>query len=184
MKGAGMPHTEIELKPVDFITIGTIGPKGRRIFHLQAGKGTQIVSLVIEKEQAWALSEAVKELIDDLDERYPNEVGMPSDIDLAAIDMELREPIEPVFRVAQMGLGFDEDNNMIVLVAQELVATDQDDEEADLEVDEETESIEPGIVRMWCDRTQMRALSLQAISMVQSGRADPRQNGRVIYYWT
>ncbi len=178
-----MPHTEIELKPVDFITVGTIGPKGRRIFHLQAGKGTQIVSLVIEKEQAWALSEAVKELIDDLDERYPIEAGMPGDADLGAIDMDLREPIEPVFRVAQMGLGYDEDNNMIVLVAQELVATDEDEDE-DLEPELDEEAIEPGIVRMWCDRRQMRALSMQAIASVQSGRADPRQNGRVIYYWT
>lgn len=173
-----MPHTEIELKPVDFITVGTIGPKGRRIFHLQAGKGTQIVSLVIEKEQAWALSEAVKELIDDLDERYPNEEGIPTDVDLGTIDMDLREPIEPIFRVAQMGLGYDEDNNMIVLVAQELVTADEEEPEL------EAEEIEPGIVRMWCDRRQMRALSLQAIATVQSGRADPRQNGRVIYYWT
>jgi uncharacterized repeat protein (TIGR03847 family) len=177
-----MPHTEIELKPVDFITVGTIGPKGKRIFHLQAGKGSQIVSLVIEKEQAWALSEAVKELIEDLDERYPSEESMISEIDLASFDMELREPIEPIFRVAQMGLGYDEDNNMIVVVAQELVTTTVDDDEDDLGIDED--SIEPGIVRMWCDRRQMRALSLQAIATVQSGRADPRQNGRVIYYWS
>jgi uncharacterized repeat protein (TIGR03847 family) len=176
MKGAGlMPHTEIELKPVDFITVGTIGPKGRRIFHLQAGKDQQIVSLIIEKEQAWALSEALKELIDDLDERYPNPDGKPTEVDMDVIDMELREPIEPVFRVAQMGLGYDEDNNMVVLVAQELIAAEDD-------VDPDT--LEPGVVRMWCDRKQMRALSLQAITTVQSGRADPRQNGRVIYYWT
>jgi hypothetical protein len=90
--------------------------------------------------------------------------------------MELREPIEPIFRVAQMGLGYDEENNMVVLVAQELVVPEDED------VDPET--IEPGIVRMWCDRDQMRALSLQAITTVQSGRADPRQNGRVVYYWT
>ncbi len=171
-----MPHTEIELKPVDFITVGTIGPKGRRTFHLQAGKGQQIVSLVIEKEQAWALSEAVKELIDDLDERYPDPSGMAADIDLDSVDMDLREPIEPVFRVAQMGLGYDEENNMIVLVAQELVVT--------AEEDIDPEMIEPGIVRMWCDRQQMRALSMQAITAVQSGRADPRQNGRVVYYWS
>lgn len=170
-----MPHTEIELKPVDFITVGTIGPKGRRVFHLQAGKGTQIVSLIIEKEQAWALSEAVKELIDDLDERYPNPEGTSAEVDLESIDMELREPIEPIFRVSQMGLGYDEDNNMVVLVAQELIPTGED---------EDPDATEPGIVRMWCDRQQMRALSLQAISTVQSGRADPRQNGRVIYYWT
>jgi uncharacterized repeat protein (TIGR03847 family) len=90
--------------------------------------------------------------------------------------MELREPIEPIFRVAQMGLGYDEDNNMIVLVAQELMANDDEDIDPDLE--------EPGIVRMWCDRRQMRALSVQAVTIVQSGRADPRQNGRVVYYWS
>ena len=59
----------IELNPVDFITVGTIGPKGQRIFHLQGGQGTQIVSLTIEKEQAWALSEAIREMLDDLEER-------------------------------------------------------------------------------------------------------------------
>ena len=37
-----MPQTEIELNPVDFITSGTIGPKGQRIFHLQAGKEKQL----------------------------------------------------------------------------------------------------------------------------------------------
>jgi uncharacterized repeat protein (TIGR03847 family) len=170
-----MSNTEIELKPVDFVTIGTIGPKGKRIFHLQAGKEQQIVSLVIEKEQAWALSEAVKELMDDLDERYPDLGGEITEIELVALDMDLREPIEPIFRVAQMGLGYDEESNLVVLVAQELVVVEE-------EID--PDSVEPGVVRMWCDRRQMRALSLQAISIVQSGRADPRQNGRVIYYWT
>ena len=46
-----MPNREIELNPVDFITVGTIGPKGQRIFHLQGGKDKQLVSLIIEKEQ-------------------------------------------------------------------------------------------------------------------------------------
>ena len=89
--------------------------------------------------------------------------------------MDLREPIEPLFRVAQMGLGYDEENDLIVLVAQELIAAEDDIE---------AEEAEPGVVRMWCDRQQMNALSFQAINIVQSGRADPRQNGRVVYYWT
>jgi uncharacterized repeat protein (TIGR03847 family) len=167
-----MTPIEIELNPVDFITIGTIGPKGQRVFHLQGGKDSQIVSLVIEKEQAWALSEAINELLDDLSSRFPDD---DASVDLSKIDMDLREPIEPVFRVSQMGLGYDEDHKKIVLVAQELVTRDDD---ADPDI------IEPGIVRMWCDRIQMRALCEHAINTVQSGRADPRQNGRVVYYWT
>jgi uncharacterized repeat protein (TIGR03847 family) len=169
-----MPSREIELNPVDFITVGTIGPKGQRIFHLQGGKDKQLVSLVIEKEQAWALSEAIREMLEDLDERHPD-VEQSGAVDLSKLDMELREPIEPVFRVAQMGLGYDEDRDMVVLVAQELVATEE-------EIDPNL--ADPGIVRMWCSRDQMRTLSAYTLEVVQAGRADPKQNGRLTYYWT
>jgi uncharacterized repeat protein (TIGR03847 family) len=169
-----MPNIEIELNPVDFVTIGTIGPKGQRVFYLQAGQESRLVSMVIEKEQSWALSEAIRELIDDIDKRYD---GI-TEADLALLDMELREPIEPVFRVAQMGLGYDEDRDRVVLVAQELVASDSEDELADLDAPA------PGVVRMWCSREQMRALSLHAMETVKAGRPDPKQNGRLVYYWT
>ncbi len=66
-----MPPNEIELDPVDFVTIGTVGPKGRRLFHLQAGQGSQIVTLILEKEQARALSEAIIEMLTDLTQKYP-----------------------------------------------------------------------------------------------------------------
>ncbi|MFN8562667.1 MAG: DUF3090 family protein [Anaerolineae bacterium] len=141
-----MANIEFDLNPVDFITVGTVGPKGQRVFHLQAGKGDQIISLIIEKEQAWALSEAIRELVDDLDQRYPE----LEQTDLSQFNMELRDPIEPMFRVAQMGLGYDEDRSMVVLVAQELVMQEED-------VDPDL--VQPGIVRMWCSRDQMRALS-------------------------
>ena len=169
-----MPSREIELNPVDFITVGTIGPKGQRIFHLQGGKDKQLVSLIIEKEQAWALSEAIREMLEDLEERHPD----PNKLEIAGsanTDMDLREPIEPVFRVAQMGLGYDEDRDMVVLVAQELVAQDEEIDPA---------LTDPGIVRMWCSREQMRTLSAHTLEVVQAGRADPKQNGRLTYYWT
>lgn len=175
-----MASIELELNPIDFITIGTIGPKGKRIFYLQAGYRSQIISMVIEKEQSWALSEAINELIDDLDTRYDIGTGLDGSYDLNDVDMDLREPIEPIFRVSQMGLGYDEDQDKIVLVAQELVTRVRDD---DLGLSATPER-EPGIVRLWCSREQMRALSAQAINMVESGRADPKQNGRLVYYWT
>src|SRR5262245_60861689 len=156
-----MPNSEIDLNPVDFITVGTVGPKGQRVFHLQAGKGSQIVSLIIEKEQAWALSEAIRELVEDLEQRYPSD----ETADLSEFNMELRDPLEPMFRVAQMGLGYDEDRHMVVLVAQELVVPEEEDTDP--------EAAQPGIVRMWCSRMQMRALSAHATATVQAGRPDP-----------
>jgi uncharacterized repeat protein (TIGR03847 family) len=170
-----MPRHEIELNPVDFITIGTIGPKGQRIFHLQGGLDKQLVSLVIEKEQAWALSEAIRDMLDDLDKRHPDPQS-PEDVNLEGIDMDLREPIEPIFRVAEMGLGYDEDRDMVVLVAQEMRLRDAEANPLDDE--------DPSVVRMWCSRHQMRLLSAQALEIVKSGRADPKQNGRLTYYWT
>ncbi|MBC8100499.1 MAG: DUF3090 family protein [Armatimonadetes bacterium] len=171
-----MPNIEIELNSVDFVTIGTIGPKGQRMFYLQAGQDARLVSMVIEKEQSWALSEALRELIDDLDKRYEAE----TEVDIQRLDMDLREPILPVFRVAQMGLGYDEDLDRVVLVAQELVPQAEEGDAEPIDPDE----IKPGVVRMWCSREQMRALSLHAMDTVKSGRPDPKQNGRLIYYWT
>lgn len=190
-----MPGVEIELNPIDFITIGTIGPKGQRVFYLQAGYNNRIISLIIEKEQSWALSEAIRELIDDLDERSKSDEfddddelpaededsGDDADSLLPAVDMDLREPIEPVFRVSQMGLGYDEEQDKIVLVAQELVIGAAEEDDAIGSIDDENQ---PGVVRFWCSRDQMRALSEQAMQTVQSGRADPKQNGRLVYYWT
>ncbi|MBK9124142.1 MAG: DUF3090 family protein [Chloroflexi bacterium] len=195
-----MPNVEIDLNPVDFVTIGTIGPKGQRVFYLQAGRENQLVSMIVEKEQSWALSEALRELIDDVDERRSSETK----VDMSLMDMDLREPIEPLFRVSRMGLGFDEDSDRIVLIMQELVVGDENgglDMDADVDADDDTaddaliedsydplgeedDAERPSVVRLWCSREQMRALSIHAADTVKAGRADPRLNGRLVYYWT
>jgi uncharacterized repeat protein (TIGR03847 family) len=167
-----MAKPEIELNPADFVTVGTVGPKGRRLFHLQAGHGNQVVTLVIEKEQARALAEAIREILKDLNERFPE----ATEVDISKLDMSLRDPIEPLFRIAQMGLGYDEDSNLVLLVAQELVVAEEEEQESEL--------LEPQVVRIWATREQMHALSEHAESIVKKGRADPKSNGHLIYYWT
>lgn len=166
-----MPGPEILLDPVDFVTVGTVGPKGRREFYLQAGKGAEIVTMLIEKQQAQALSEAVDEILENLKNQFP-EVPETT-INLTEWDMDLRKPIQSRFRVAQMGLGYDEARDLIVLVAQELATTQDLANEP-----------QPQVVRLWGTREQMQALSEHAQSVVTKGRANPKSNGYMTYYWT
>ena len=49
----------IELNPVTHLTVGTIGPPGRRTFYLQGSQGSQTISLVIEKVPWLAISLSV-----------------------------------------------------------------------------------------------------------------------------
>jgi len=186
-----MARLDLELRQLDFITIGTIGPKGQRVFHLQAGHDGRLYTFVIEKEQAWALGEALREFLDELDQR----LGSETRVQMAALDMDLREPILPIFRVAQMGLGYDAEESLAVLVVQELslmsqqAAQDEDDEDEDEDEDmgyapDAEDGDDVGVVRMWATREQLRALSLQAMDMVEQGRPSPRMNGRITYYWT
>lgn len=164
---------EIELDPVDFLTVGTVGPKGRRLFHLQAGQGSTLVTVIIEKEQARALAEAIHEMLDNLNQRLSD---LPEDKDAASReDMSLRDPLDPLFRVAQMGLGFDEERGLVLLVVQELLAAPED---------MGSEPPEPRTIRMWGTREQMRALSEHTLQIVKQGRSDPKSNGHLIYYWT
>jgi len=179
-------EVEIELNPIDFITAGTVGPKGKRVFHLQAGSGDRLISLIMEKEQTRALGEAVTELLEDLNDRYPD--TSEGIVNLANFNMNLRDPLEPLFRVAQIGLGYDEVSNQVVLVGQEFLRqTVEDDDDAaigNLGTDDGEENPQPRVVRFWGSREQFRALSQYTAQLVNKGRADPKKNGRLIYYWT
>jgi uncharacterized repeat protein (TIGR03847 family) len=161
-----MARPVIELNPLEFITIGTIGPKGQRVFYLQAGHEGSIASFKIEKEQAWALGEAIGEFIDALDKR----LDVSTEVAMAGFDMDLREPIQPMFQIAQLALSYEDVTGQVVLIAEELLGEERADEE-------------PTTVRMYCSREQIYALSIQAIDTVEQGRPNPRQNGRILYYW-
>jgi uncharacterized repeat protein (TIGR03847 family) len=167
-----MSDADLELRPVDFITVGTVGPRGKRVFHLQAAKLDQLVTLTLEKIQVSAMVEAIKELLQDLAERDPSLADESEEINLREWDTELRDPIESRFRVAQIGLGYDETSDLIVLVTQELLS------------EEDQEIHEPRVLRFWASRPQMRVLALYAERVVSRGRPDPQHNGRIHYYWT
>lgn len=167
-----MPGLELELNPVDFLTVGTVGPRGQRVFYLQGARGDQLVSLILEKIQVSALAEAVNDLLADLDAEHPDpDAGL--EIDPADFNLELRDPIQPEFRVAEIGLGYDEASDLIVVFTQELLPDEAEDA-----------TTSPSIVRFWSPRSLLRALAVYAPLVVERGRPDPRRNGRIHYYWT
>lgn len=141
----------IELNPVSHLTIGTVGPPGQRVFYIQGSKGTDLVSLIVEKQQAAMLASSVETLLDELSQKHPQEdVHEP-----IWTDMRLREPIEPLFRVGNIGLGYNEEVGRLAIVAYELVGEEEE---------------EPNVVSFWTSRAQAGAMAKQAMEVVLAGR--------------
>ena len=53
----------MELDPVDRITTDAVGPAGERTFYLQARKGTDLVTVLVEKQQVQLLSASILEIL-------------------------------------------------------------------------------------------------------------------------
>ena len=112
------PPEMIELNQVDFVTIDTIGPPGQRTFYLQAAQEDTIVTLIIEKEHAAAISVAITRVL----ERLEGTVDEPK-----PANMDLIQPVQPLFRVGKLELGYDEMRDMLVIRAEELGPEEQED---------------------------------------------------------
>jgi uncharacterized repeat protein (TIGR03847 family) len=142
-----------DFNPVSRITIGAVGSPGQRVFLLQATQSSLMITLKLEKEQARILAASTSELLEELDEKYPRSYSK-LDEPLSS-DLMLQEPVEPEFVIGQIGLGYDQEQDLVVLVAQEI----------QLESGEEVAT-----VRFWATRSQMRALSEHTLEVVNQGR--------------
>jgi probable phosphomutase (TIGR03848 family)/uncharacterized repeat protein (TIGR03847 family) len=148
-----MPEANIlhDLNPVTHITVGAVGKPGKRTFYLQGRQGAKIVTLLTEKEQVSALSQGIDQLLERL-----GVANQAKTVQVTAMEMELSQPIEPVFRIGQLGLGYDAERGLLVLVAYELP--------------EEEEPATVNVVRFWATPEQMRALARHAAGVVAGGR--------------
>ncbi len=158
----------IELNPVSFLTVGTVGEPGNRTFYVQGSQGTETISLLIEKEQAATLAANFESLLKELTEKHPNVANEQEDTIWR--DMRLKEPVEALFRVGNMGLGYNEETDQVVLVAYELVEEEE----------------EPNVVSYWATREQIKLLVAHTESIVKKGRFFdpgiqfvPKRNGHV-----
>ena len=102
------------------VTVGAIGPPGKRVFYLQARQEEQLMSLKLEKEQVLFLAGGLTEVLADL--AAPSAVPSES-------DLELEEPVEAEWAVGSMQLAYDGATDRVLLIAKE-VGAEGDDEDA------------------------------------------------------
>ncbi len=132
-----------EMPAVDRITVATLGPPGQRTFLLQARQGAEVLTLKMEKAQVAALAQYLGKLLEEL----PPPGHLPE-------ELELEEPHDPAWVVGTLGLSYDEDEDRVVLVAEEAVSEDEVGATA----------------RFGASREQVAALAIRGTQLVVAGR--------------
>ncbi len=151
-----MPQFDYDFDPVSRIAIGAIGQPGQREFFLQARTGLRTVTLKIEKQQVQALAIGIMQLLEQVGDVLPQ---LRADlVDLNNPRMSLEEPIYPAFVIGQIGLGYDQARDLVILVVQELVA------------EESSGPSQAALARFVVNREMMRDFSEFALALAAAGR--------------
>ena len=165
-----MSAASFDFDAPDHFTAGAVGPQGERVFYIQGRQRDRLVTLKSEKEQVRALATYLAQLLDKL----PTASEPPPD------SVELLEPVEEAWPVASLGLGWDEERQRIVVVAESVV---------------EEEGEEAATARFAITRAQATAFVERTEALVKAGRpicpmcsqpkdpsghVCPRSNGHVV----
>jgi uncharacterized repeat protein (TIGR03847 family) len=142
----------IEVRSPDVLTTGTVGPPGQRVFYLQVRDDDFVVTLRCEKQQVAALAEYFDGLLDDLE---------PSPVAVDADDVELVEPVIPIWTVGPIGVAYDDPDDRIVVVLEQLV---EEDEEGNPVSDD------GGTVKVRLTRSQVSGFVHRSRALVSAGR--------------
>lgn len=150
-----MPPDELDLQPVSQILVDAIGPPGKRVFYLEGWQEDRRVTLIIEKFQIQSLAIGLEQFLVEIEQKNPQ--LPPASAEYKEENMHILPPVDPLFRVGELGLGYDAENDLLILVARE--QTREDEESGDARV-----------VRFWCTRSQLRAMSNWGIEIASRGR--------------
>lgn len=143
-----------ELPAPHHATAGWVGVPGDRTFYLQFQDDEELVTILCEKGQVAGISELLAELLAHVDDEPA------TDWDREA--MELRDPVEPRWRLGQIAVGVDPDDERFVVELSELVPDEAEAEQ----------------VRAWLNRDQARRLAAHAAEIVGEGRPRCQLCGR------
>ncbi len=152
-----MPHMNIDMNPISHITVDAIGQPGERVFYLQGKNEDQDVTLLVEKFQIQTLALAIENLMSELQEKLPDLAAASPDY--KEEDMILEVPLDPIFRVGELSLGYDPETDLMVLIAKEGPLENPNPEDES-----------PSEIRFWCTRSQLWALGRWGIELASRGR--------------
>ncbi len=132
-----------DLSAPDRIIVGTVGPVGDRLFLLQCRQGPTLLTLKMEKQQVAVVADYLARIVrgQEAADQLPD-------------DLELEEPADPAWAVGTIGVSYDDVDNRVILVIEELVP------------DDETGAI----ARLSISREQAASFARQATTLVESGR--------------
>jgi uncharacterized repeat protein (TIGR03847 family) len=148
----------MELDPVERITAEAIGEPGHRVFYLQARRGDELVTIIVEKQQVQLLAASILEIL--------ARVGLETGEGPGEGEMGLEEPLEPRWRAGRLSIGYEEDRDLLVLEVEELL----DDEGEGRAEGGAGSEVEAERVRLWATREQMLALSRHSAAVAARGR--------------
>ncbi len=109
-----------DLQSPDLFTAGAVGPSGQRVFYLQARESGSLVTLKTEKEHVRGLAEYLEGVL----------AKTPVASEEVPGNLALLEPIDPAWSVGAIGVGYDEAEDRIVVVVNELMGEDESEEGA------------------------------------------------------
>ena len=148
--------------PPDRFVCGTIGQPGQRTFFLQAAKGRQVVSVVVEKVQVAVLAERLAALLLGLRER-----GVEVDWSHEPDALPLAEPVREEFRVGSMTLSWDDEHEQVVIEAREITDDDTEADDDDLAADDPNG---PDMMRVSLQPADAQAFVTRAVAVMRAGR--------------
>ncbi len=160
-----MPTYNLELDPVSQISVDAVGQPGERVFYLQGRKEDQVITLLVEKIQIQTLAIGIEEFLLEITQRQPELPSPTATYD--ELQMHLLPPFDPLFRVGEMGLAYDELRDQMCLIAREVPIGTENPEDR-------------SIVRFWATRAQMLALARWSVELASRGRAICPQCGEPI----
>ena len=138
---------------VEFFTVGTLGPRGQRVFFLQGRADGELVSLKLEKQQVAALADYLDQVLEDLPDGA---------VDTTPTDLTLREPVVPAWTIGALGVAYAPDDDRLIVMAEELLSNPDEGED---HIDE------PSHARFSLRREQVMGLIHRARDVVAAGRA-------------